>query len=250
MSAPAPLRSRWRRSPFAPTMAPIPWQGPARHRGSTLNSRSFVVATLATLGCLLLIPVGASSAAVHRPNPAQANAQGSGGPAFVPGELIVRYKRGVDASERASATARAGVRLKQTLLVPGLELVDLAAGKSVKTEAARFEKEADVLYAEPNYIYHVNALPNDTRFGELWGLNNTGQSVQLSQLARHGRCRHRRSRGVGDHHRQLLGDCCGGRLRHRLRPSRPRAEHLDGSGRDRRRQGVQRPGRRRQRPVR
>ena len=33
-----------------------------------------------------------------------------------------------------------------------------------------------VAYAEPNYIVRTTLMPNDTRFGELWGLNNTGQS--------------------------------------------------------------------------
>ncbi|MCI0390050.1 MAG: S8 family serine peptidase [Acidobacteria bacterium] len=34
-----------------------------------------------------------------------------------------------------------------------------------------------VEYAEPNYVIRLSAPPNDTRFGELWGLNNIGQIV-------------------------------------------------------------------------
>ena len=37
-----------------------------------------------------------------------------------------------------------------------------------------------VTYAEPNYIVRTTLTPNDTRFGELWGLNNTGQSGGIS----------------------------------------------------------------------
>jgi subtilisin family serine protease len=37
-----------------------------------------------------------------------------------------------------------------------------------------------VLYAQPNYRYRLAALPNDPRFGELWGLSNTGQTVRGS----------------------------------------------------------------------
>lgn len=33
-----------------------------------------------------------------------------------------------------------------------------------------------VRYAEPDYIMSVNALPNDTSFGTLWGMHNTGQT--------------------------------------------------------------------------
>lgn len=34
-----------------------------------------------------------------------------------------------------------------------------------------------VMYAEPNYIYHASVIPNDTNFGSLWGLHNTGQTI-------------------------------------------------------------------------
>jgi hypothetical protein len=37
-----------------------------------------------------------------------------------------------------------------------------------------------VEYAEPNYIVRTTLTPNDTRFGELWGLNNTGQSAGVA----------------------------------------------------------------------
>src|SRR5262249_54024976 len=31
--------------------------------------------------------------------------------------------------------------------------------------------------AQPNFAYQVAATPNDARFGELWGMHNTGQTV-------------------------------------------------------------------------
>lgn len=41
-------------------------------------------------------------------------------------------------------------------------------------EAYRARK--DVRFVEPNYQLKKTTVPNDTRFGELWGLRNTGQS--------------------------------------------------------------------------
>lgn len=35
-----------------------------------------------------------------------------------------------------------------------------------------------VEYAEPNYIVHAIATPNDPRYSELWGMRNTGQIIQ------------------------------------------------------------------------
>jgi Fervidolysin N-terminal prodomain len=43
--------------------------------------------------------------------------------------------------------------------------------------AARLNRSSAVLYAEPNVLLRASAIPNDARFGELWGLNNTGQSA-------------------------------------------------------------------------
>jgi subtilisin family serine protease len=37
--------------------------------------------------------------------------------------------------------------------------------------AAALERNPEVLYAEPNWIYHTSATPNDPRFPDLWGLN-------------------------------------------------------------------------------
>jgi subtilisin family serine protease len=36
---------------------------------------------------------------------------------------------------------------------------------------------AGVEYAEFNYVYDADLTPNDTRFGQLWGMRNTGQVV-------------------------------------------------------------------------
>jgi len=66
-------------------------------------------------------------------------------------------------------------------LVPGLSLVELAEGADVQQAAQQLAKQAGVLYAEPNYEVYADAtMPNDPRFGELWGLHNVGQSGGVS----------------------------------------------------------------------
>ena len=50
--------------------------------------------------------------------------------------------------------------------------------KGVATLIRDLSARADVVeYAEPNYILHADLTPNDPRFGELWGLQNTGQPI-------------------------------------------------------------------------
>ena len=44
---------------------------------------------------------------------------------------------------------------------------------------AAFSNRPDVVYAEPNYVVRALAEPNDPQFSQLWGLKNTGQSVNF-----------------------------------------------------------------------
>ena len=49
--------------------------------------------------------------------------------------------------------------------------------KNVDTLIIELSRRANVEYAEPNYIVHIMAIPNDPSFGQLWGLQNTGQPI-------------------------------------------------------------------------
>ncbi len=49
--------------------------------------------------------------------------------------------------------------------------------KNAATLVHNLSARADVLYAEPNFIVRAVAVPNDPRFPELWGLQNTGQPI-------------------------------------------------------------------------
>ena len=53
----------------------------------------------------------------------------------------------------------------------------LSKDMTVEDAVAYYQRSGAVEYAEPNYIYHATSIPNDTSFGQLWGLNNTGQTV-------------------------------------------------------------------------
>jgi subtilisin family serine protease len=59
--------------------------------------------------------------------------------------------------------------------VPGLRLAYMAPEQTLDAIEA-LNKQADVLYAEPNYLLHPDLTPNDPRFAsnELYGLNKIG----------------------------------------------------------------------------
>jgi len=156
--------------------------------------------TLLVLGCLLLL----GSAAVLTPQRAQATRAPAGQTAtsekrhrqeFVPGEAFVRFKknRGFEGAgmlavprNASSATGRGlGVppssdevlvtveRFEGSEIVEGLRLARSAPADTLKAVAALNARD-DVLYAEPNYILHLAATPNDPRFAELYGMNLIG----------------------------------------------------------------------------
>ncbi len=52
----------------------------------------------------------------------------------------------------------------------------LPAGTDVLQTVQQFTGRPGIAYAEPNYAFSIDATPNDPRFSELWGLNNTRQT--------------------------------------------------------------------------
>ncbi len=99
-------------------------------------------------------------------------------PPHVPGEVIVRFRDGVPEFNKSLARSRvSGTRLLRAFkILDGLEHHRLPRNVSVEEAIAKHRQDPDVLYAEPNFIVSTTNTPNDSRFGELWGLYNTGQS--------------------------------------------------------------------------
>jgi subtilisin family serine protease len=94
---------------------------------------------------------------------------------FVPGELIVQFESGVSLSARRDALD--GAQVVESLGPPGLALVRLEEGSSVRASAAALTRGAEIAFAEPNYLGHYTQVPpNDTRYAELWGLNQASDA--------------------------------------------------------------------------
>jgi thermitase len=93
---------------------------------------------------------------------------------FVPGRVIVKYNAGTSATRIASLERAAGVAGLHRTILGGARVVTVAG--SVTTAVAQLNRSAAVQYAEPDYVLRATAIPNDPRFAELYGLNNTGQT--------------------------------------------------------------------------
>lgn len=108
---------------------------------------------------------------------------------FVPGEYLVRFQDGVLKEDALGVLGHAGMEvLKEIYFKPsnafpdGLRIYHVKAAAGVRAEDAARVLKADsrVRYAAPNRKLYadgptVRAIPSDTYFSYMWGLNNTGQ---------------------------------------------------------------------------
>ena len=101
------------------------------------------------------------------------------GPEYVEGELLIKFSETVTAQAIESTLAQAGAQTVEIFSAIGVRHIKLAPSQSVEDAVKQFSALPNVEYAEPNYIYHTHAVPNDPSFGDLWGLQNTGQTGGL-----------------------------------------------------------------------
>lgn len=146
-----------------------------------------VVLSLFILTLFIAVAAPPGSKATQETAPQSAAGQKRSRPEFVPGEALVRYRSERAAKLKTSSIPQAlfaadGRQLAITIerldgsdTVPGLRLAHVAAQDTMAAIAA-LNKQADVLYAEPNYLLHLDLTPNDPRFmsGELYGLTKIG----------------------------------------------------------------------------
>lgn len=101
--------------------------------------------------------------------------------------ILVMFKPGVSKVERENVVKQHGASLRQ-LDDQGrdVKMRHVADGRIVKVKLPKgldrdhlikkLSLNPAVEVAEPDYRLHAVAMPNDPSFGDLWGLNNTGQS--------------------------------------------------------------------------
>lgn len=104
---------------------------------------------------------------------------------FKENELIVKFKNTHDVTSLGKVKDVLGLKIKQELGSKGTKLVEFKSGIKIEDAMKALRASSLVEYAEPNYILYpleaAEALPQDVSdplFGELWGLRNTGQSIE------------------------------------------------------------------------
>lgn len=111
-------------------------------------------------------------------------AQSDERPAFVPGQVIVRFQPGVTREQISDFYAQYGLSEKGNLdrdPTDTDEEMRLAASPvDIDDQLIELlENDPKVVYAEPNYLLQISQSrtpPSDPLFDQLWGLHNTGQT--------------------------------------------------------------------------
>jgi len=99
---------------------------------------------------------------------------------YFPGHLVVRYKQGADMDVAASLLASVGAEQVASLKAMPIALLKINADNDISVAAVALSDSAQIQYVEPHYRYQLfdnpsRLMPDDTSFGELWGLHNIGQ---------------------------------------------------------------------------
>lgn len=97
---------------------------------------------------------------------------------FVEGEVLVKFRPTVSAQVKSDTAMNLGGRsMSRSGKNFELTRVRLLSGSNVATAIEAFRADSNVEHAQPNYIYHATAVPNDPGYGQLWGMNNSGQTI-------------------------------------------------------------------------
>ncbi len=150
----------------------------ARRPVASTTACLLAVALLALLALAGAVPAGA------RPDRGPVALDPSpGAPAAVPGQVLVHLRAGTSAQSVDDLAASLGASqvtpVSAASLLPGGErivLLTVPDGSPVKL-AASAAQDPDVISASPNYVRSTtgSVYPDDPRFAEQWGLENTGQ---------------------------------------------------------------------------
>lgn len=101
---------------------------------------------------------------------------------YAPGVVVVRFGDSIPDSVRDSLARNYGLVEDTTVKSPYFNRFFIGQrpqtmGMSVEDAIRVLERDPAIVWAEPDMrIYPDQSLPNDSRFGDLWGLHNIGQS--------------------------------------------------------------------------
>ena len=87
---------------------------------------------------------------------------------YVPGQVVVGYRPNIDPITRRLVAASEDAKILSSTPQVNAQVVRVQG--SVENAITEFESNPAVQYAEPNWLYHADAVPNDPRYAQDYGL--------------------------------------------------------------------------------
>jgi subtilisin family serine protease len=124
-----------------------------------------VLVALGIAGAMTAIAGGSVAPSVH------GVASATDKPVYVANEVLLSFRRQPSSTELGNTMVDIEALDVTPQALPNLYLAKLSGATTVAEAVEELNKHPDVRYAEPNYLYHISATPNDPLYPQLWGLN-------------------------------------------------------------------------------
>jgi len=94
-------------------------------------------------------------------------------PSYVADELLVKFRPGIAIAQQSQIVSAFGSKEMQRFdKQQRISRIKLKKGQTIQQALAAYRADPNVEYVQPNYLYYTQAVPNDTEYNQLWGLNN------------------------------------------------------------------------------
>ncbi len=125
---------------------------------------------------LLIVAVGALALGGTGSDAASIRAAKKPSREAVPGELLIGFQSGVSAADEKQLLKMVGAVEKRRFKAIHGSLARLSPD-ALAAALEQLRQDPRVRYAEPNFVVHADAAPDDPFYNRLWGLDNTGQAI-------------------------------------------------------------------------
>lgn len=131
---------------------------------ASLRSAAVLVVLIVTLFVPGQKSVVLSATHVRKPLPTQAQ---------VPGEVLVKFRTSLHLQQRFSAAQLRRHAVVADIAQSGWLQLRIPPSQTIAEALAAYQNDPDVEFAQPNFIYHAAATPNDVHYPKLWAFKNT-----------------------------------------------------------------------------
>jgi subtilisin family serine protease len=114
---------------------------------------------------------------------------------YVPDQIVVQFNTNSSSDEQVQSEVYQRISdqtdlniqiIDESKIVLGLKLVEIVNCTNLDYAIEIFRQQPEIQFAEKNYLIKIQNIPNDTYYGNLWGLNNTGKKDQSGNIGKIG----------------------------------------------------------------